>query len=242
MRRGHWGLLALALLVTLLVGQRTWAQGSSRIEQLTVTLMPQYDDPRLRIVYEVTLEAPGALTLPVPPGVELRRAAYRQEDGSLQEVEATFQAAPEGRFIQFATLTREGYLELYQDAYPPQPQRALTYTLPASRDPIAALRWIALFPPDVDEIELDPPMEADGSNHLGMPRFERVEGALPAGTSSQQSLRWYRESSEPFLFVPPPTEESAPSTTPQWLALALFLLGLALVLHGLWRQRRARLE
>ncbi|MBA3531787.1 MAG: hypothetical protein H0T73_07710, partial [Ardenticatenales bacterium] len=194
-------LLLLALFLT--AGHSVAAaQSQSTVETLTLSLLPQYDDPRLLIIYEATLSAPGEVAFAVPPSVELHHAAYRAEDGTLHEVEGHFDAASNGRFVRFTVATREARLELYQDVIPRQTERFIDFTLPAHPYDIPLLRWVAIFPLNASAIATTPAMTSTGQSHLGLQSFEREAGPLPAGTRAEQSIEWQRESSEPAIFVP----------------------------------------
>lgn len=243
MSKSRWSVLLVCLLLLLGIGQAS-AQQAARVERLTVSLLPQYDDPRLLIIYEATLDAPGSAVLAVPPAVELHAAAYLAEDGRLREMEATFEGASDGRFIRFTTPARTARLEFYQDVIPRQAARRVDFTLPAQREALDTLRWIVVFPLDATDLATEPAMTEAGQNHFGMVEFTRDAGSLPASQSAQQRFSWARESNEPsFLSAAAAPEPPAPSTSPSTLQIVLVLgfgVGVGLVVNGLWRLRRER--
>lgn len=242
----RWLVLLACLPLLALSIERASAQQAARVERLTVSLLPQYDDPRLLILYEVTLDAPGSVALAVPPAVELHAAAYLAEDGRLRDLEAAFEGASDGRFIRFTSPTRNARLELYQDVIPQQAERTVDFTLPAQRDALDALHWVVVFPLDATDLATEPAMSEAGQNHFGMAEFTRDAGPLPARQPATQRLTWVRESDAPsFLSAAASSvpEAPVPTDSPSTLQIALVLgfgLGLGLVVNGLWRLRRER--
>ncbi|HEX8683726.1 MAG TPA: hypothetical protein VF707_15520 [Ardenticatenaceae bacterium] len=238
-------LLLVALLLALTSLTKAQAQGQpSQIESLTVSLLPQYDDPRLLVIYNATLDAPGEVLLGAPSGVELHAAAYRDEAGTLRDAEAGFRAESDGRFIRVDAPTREVQVELYYDVIPRQPQRSVTFTLPRQRYDVENLTWTATFPTSSSDAGAEPPMTPLGLNHFGMLEWQREAGPLPAGETAAQTISWLRESDAPSFEVP--GAEAAPAPEPpsrSWLpytgAFLAFLVGVLLVANGIHRQRRA---
>jgi hypothetical protein len=248
LRRATICLLLLSLLVITVAVENVTAQGGiATIESLTVTLMPQYDDPRLLMVYEATLASPGEVALGVPSGVELARASYHVEDGRLEDAEASFEAAPEGRFIHFNVPTNQARLDLYYDVITAGPERFVDFTLPRQKGAIAGVTWQAILPADATDITSSPGMALAGENHLGMPVYEREEGSIEEGERPFQNLAWVRASDAPFLLLP--GDEAAEQNSgfinglsrQSYIYLGgglLFLVGLWLVVDGFRKQRR----
>jgi hypothetical protein len=232
------GLLGLLLVFASVPG----ASAQGQIQSLTVSLLPQYDDTRLLIIYTATLDEPGEVLLAAPSGVELRVAAYFNEDGERQSTAAQFEAASDGRFIRVTAPTREVQLELLYDVIPPGPQRAVTFTLPAQRYSIDELVWTTTFPVDSTDHEADPAMEPLGLNHFGMQEWQRDAGPLPAGETASQTISWVRESNSPSFSMsaiesPPPNAER--SMLIYGGAALVFLIGGLLVADGIRKQRRS---
>ncbi len=175
----------------------THAQNTATLQTLTVSLLPQYDDPRLMIVFEAELNQEGSAAIAIPPAVELVAAEARAADGTYTPIEARFEGASDGRFIAFTSPTPSVRLVLYQDVIPMQPERDLTFTLPAQRDDLTTLTWRVVFPLGAKEIGTDPEMGTIGAVHYGMEGFERDAGALPADTPATQRLAWLRASNAP---------------------------------------------
>jgi len=220
------------------------AQTSAQVEILTVSLLPQFNDRRLLILYEAQLDQAGSAVLAIPPAVELHRASYQSAEGELIEIQAEFEAASDGRFIRFTSPHQTARLELYQDAIPRNPQRFIDFTLPEQRYNLQTLRWVVTFPLDSSNIKTDPPMTLLGQNHFGMQEYQRDAGALPAGEDAKQTIEWVRTSNEPsFTFA---SEEenilaNEDNLTPIYIGLGgLFLVGLVMVLHGAWKWRQQR--
>lgn len=243
--RGPRALLG-AFLLLLLMAVPARAQNDARVTGLTVSLQPQFDDPRLLLVLEATLDRPGSALIAIPPAVELHGASYADESGALQPLAASFEATSEGRYIRVDSPTREARLALYQDVIPSGPERVVLFTLPPQRYELETLRWTATFPGDATGIATEPAMEAVGNNHFGLPQFQRVAGPLAARESATQRIAWVRASDEPvFALAAAPDSDPLPAPAPSrsrtnLVLAALFVLGLGLVMHGLWQSRRAR--
>lgn len=258
-------------------GAVSYAQNNSTpLQALTVSLLPQYDDPRLMIVLEATLVQPGRGAVAIPPNVELIVAEALRPDNTYTEIEAAFDGAADGRFITFNSPTTAVRIILYQDSIPRQPERTLPFTLPAQRDDLTALNWRVVFPLGATSVATTPAMTPLGVAHYGMEAFEREAGALPARTTAEQEISWVRESDLPsfahiitgspateLASLPAPMENIPPSlvdnsdlpeaVTPTtretgwvatfrnnpmlWGAVALFVVGLLLVLDGIRKSR-----
>lgn len=237
-------IILFSLLIGLLWGSFSIsvAQNEVRVESLTVSLLPQFNDQRLLIIYEAALEAPGSAVLAIPSAVELEAALYRADDGKLSEIEAEFEGASDGRFIRFTSPAANARLELYQDVIPRQAERFVDFTLPTQRYDLDSLRWLATFPLDASNFVTNPPMKPLGQNHFGMEEFEREVAPLPAGTDASQTIEWYRESDEPSFVVTEESTSEGQNLTVTYIGLAVvFLMGFGLMLHGLhgvWRLRR----
>ncbi len=232
--------LLLSLLIGLLWGSFSIsvAQNEVRVESLTLSLLPQFNDQRLLIIYEATLEAPGSAALAIPAAVELEAALYRADDGTLIDIEAEFEGASDGRFIRFSSPAANARLELYQDVIPRQAERFVDFTLPAQRYDLDSLRWLVTFPLDASNFVTKPPMNPLGQNHFGMEEFEREVAPLPAGERASQTIEWYRESDEPSFVMTEESPSEGQDLTVTYIGLAVvFLMGFGLMLHGLWRLR-----
>lgn len=238
MRRFPGLLLALALVLLL---PMTLLAQAARFDEFTVTLLPQYDDPRLLILYEATLSAAGPVALAVPPAVELHEVAFWGDDGRLKRLEGRFEGRSDGRYLTFESPAREIRVELYQDVIPPGPERTVLFTLPAQERPIGQFRWNVVFPLESEVVAGSPPMLSTGTDHLGMATFTREVGAVAAGEAVRQEIRWTRVSSEPSIVLPEAVEIDPAGGRRTTLigAALLFVAGLGLVLSGLWRGRRA---
>lgn len=272
--------IAHTVLAALFFTATAAAQTRATLQTLTVSLLPQYDDPRLMIVLEAELSSAGTASIAIPTAVELVAAEAKAEDGTYTAMEARFDGASDGRFITFTSPTSSVRLVLYQDVIPDQPERDLTFTLPAQRDALSNLTWRVVFPLSAKSLVTEPEMTGIGAVHFGMEGFERDAGALPARTSATQRLAWVRQSNAPSFArpvttpvpaaeqpstlssLPVPLEKAArtlagtseplPDRQPTgwfsrlqenpliWGGVAVFILGLLLVVDGVARQRAKR--
>jgi hypothetical protein len=171
------------------------------------------------IVFEAELNQAGTSAIAIPTAVELTGAEAKAADGTYAPMEATFEGASDGRFITFTSPTSSVRLIFYQDIIPAQPERDLTFTLPAQRDALTALKWRVVFPLGAKSMVTEPEMGTIGAVHYGMEGFEREAGSLPADTPATQRLTWVRQSNAPSfaqsISTPNPTTESeSPSALP----------------------------
>ncbi len=173
------------------------AQTPSALQTMTVSLLPQYDDPRLLIIFEAELDQPGQGAIAIPDAVELHSAEAQQEDGSYQPIEAKFEGATDGRVITFTSPTRAVRLSFYQDVITRDTNHTLDFIMPAQRDTLTSLKWRAVFPLGASTLATDPVMTAIGDVHYGMAGFERDAGALAARTPATQQMNWQRASNSP---------------------------------------------
>ena len=175
------------------------AQTPAALQTMIVSLMPQYDDPRLLIVFDVEMDQPGQGYIAIPDAVELHSAEARLDDGSYQAIEAKFEGASDGRFITFTSPTRTARVSFYQDVITREAAHVLDFTLPAQRDALSLLAWRVVFPLGATDIAMDPEMLNTGDVHYGMPGYLRETGGLPARTPAVQQVRWTRASSSPSI-------------------------------------------
>jgi len=206
--------MAFGVLVAIFLTPSAHAQSTATLQALTVSLLPQYDDPRLMIVYEAELNQAGTSSVAIPTGVELSGAESKGADGSYVLMEAVFEGASDGRFITFTSPTPSVRLVLYLDAIPPHPERDVTFTLPAQRDPLTALQWRVVFPLGATDMLTEPTMTTIGAVHYGMEGFERDAGSLTARTPAMQRFAWVRQSNSPSFaqaVATPATATDAPS-------------------------------
>lgn len=207
------GALCVLLLGVWGNGSVAQAQSTVAVQTMTVSLLPQYDDPRLLIIFEADLAEPGQGYIAIPDAVELQGAEARQDDGSYQSIEARFEGASDGRFITFTSPTRSVRLAFYQDVITRDSAHVLDFTLPSQRDALTTLKWRVVFPLGSSDISSEPAMTSIGDVHYGMPGFERDAGALAARTPAVQQVRWSRASNSPSFAREVPTTNATGSET-----------------------------
>src|SRR5688572_18308215 len=72
-QRSQYSILNTLIIILLTMGfaPSVHAQGTATLQILTVSLLPQYDDPRLMIVFEAELNQAGTSAIAIPTAVEL---------------------------------------------------------------------------------------------------------------------------------------------------------------------------
>lgn len=107
-----WLLFALILFA---LPMRAQAQTAITLENLTIQLWSDYDQPKVLVIYDFTLDAntalPTLVKFQMPANVELVAVA-KNADGGLLTVEPTLSA--DGRSVSFSVTDKTGYhLEYY---------------------------------------------------------------------------------------------------------------------------------
>lgn len=178
-------------LVAVLVGGMLWfpyavrAQSLIKLSTLQVQLWPEYDQPKMLVIYDfrlpVSVKLPVSVSMSIPKEAHLVAVASQASDGSLLNtdyigptVDATWQTIT----IQIQTATTY-HIEYYQGLSRSGQQRQFTYHWPGSYavdDMSISIR----VPPDTTSIVTDPEMKSTNGAD-GTPSLIKDFGALPAG-------------------------------------------------------------
>jgi len=256
-RIGWQGLLALlgaAVLGCLTLGAAFATQGEpSTIQRLQVSLWPEYDDPRLLVIYRGELASPPAqpMRLPIPADAEVHAVAYVAEDGTLVNLDWTSELEGEHRILVLTPPTQEFQVEYYWDVLGPGPEKSFTVSIAAGPQPVQALRFQVQEPVGARDLQGDPPLQGPTVGFQGLNYYIREAGPLAPGEEARQTVRYVKTDDRLSVTVvqPEPTpgeaaeraESAVPSAGTRWLyavAVVLLVTGASLIAFGIWRSRR----
>jgi hypothetical protein len=147
MKRYIAGPAAAAVLSAALVTSWAWAQvdtTETRINMMQVDIWPEYDDPRVLLIYRGQLEPgreiPRDFAFVIPPGAQVHMAGAIGDNGEhLHSVYET-RSRPDGLVeLAYQPPTRTVYMEFYYDPLGDGEEREFQYTLVS---PLPVAMWM----------------------------------------------------------------------------------------------------
>ncbi len=221
--------LAIALLTAL----GSFAQQASVVlERLQISLWPEYDDPRLLVIYrgELAQDPQGALVFTIPSTAQVHAVAYMSPDGRLliAEWQLLPTDAPE-KLVLFIPRSRFFQFEYYDDVLGALPERSFVFRFFSDRYDIKNLEIEVQQPLRARGLQGSPALEPQGTDTRGFSYFGRKIGAVPTGTLVEQRVSYTKT-------------DTLPSLRPQisllvWAAVS-FMVAAVGVLGLLWVRRR----
>ncbi len=223
----------VVLTCVLLLMSPALAQTATRLHALQVELWPEYDDPRLLVLMQGTLESANQeVRVPLPPSAELNAVAYVAEDGRLLTAEWRLEEEGGQRVVVVSVPTTRFHVEYYVDAVTPGEETVVRARVPVPEAEIAQATLIVQQPANTTNFRGVPPLGALEQGLGGLMYAARDLGALSPGAIVEQEVRYTRLA--PGLSTTPraaTTPEPAPTAAPQsarsWVPLAI---GVALAL------------
>ncbi|MFQ6046322.1 MAG: zinc ribbon domain-containing protein [Gemmatimonadales bacterium] len=110
------------------------ARPDLRIHAMEIDIWPEYDDPRVLVIYRGVLEAdadlPTPFTIVIPRGAQIHMAGALGEEG--EHLHAQFETLPRGDSlaeVRYDLTARTFYMEFYYDPLTDEPQRDFQYPL-----------------------------------------------------------------------------------------------------------------
>ena len=229
--------LAAAGLVLSLPISRARAQAVLDVAQVTVSFWPEFDQPRVLVIYRVLL-APGTplpaqVSVPVPSSVStLNAVASRRLDGSLIVADYSQSTEGETHWVLIQSVELELQLEFYAPLVRSGDLRSFSFTWPGG---LAAAEFVyeAQEPIGVTTFDMTPEPDSDAIGEYGL-RYRRLNlGRLELASTPQLEFSYSRSSdqmsAELLQIATPadaPTVGPTASTAPNlgWPLLALSLL------------------
>lgn len=237
------------------------------IQQLQVDLWPQYDDPRLLVIYKGDLSAPPdqPLRFPIPAGATVNAVAHLDDQGSLINESWDSQPSGDQQVITFTPATARFQLEYYIDVISAGPDRSFTVDIDMNGQAVNSLGIAVQQPAGASNLQGEPALSGPVAGFQGLSFFSRQIESVQPGQTVRQTVSYSKPddtltvdqigpvASEPA--GPPPADTSSGagfatnladrSATRFWLpigAAVVILMGLALIGVGAWRARQADVE
>lgn len=241
-------------------------QPSPTLTEMHVSLWPEYDDPRLLVVYRGRFDDattfPRTVTLAIPLGAEVNAAAYVGETGEL--LTAAWRTRQEGEFqiISIDLPAPSFQLEFYHDAIRSANgrQNGALHAIQGATDrnfvftfqapyPVQSLRFDVQQPLTASDLQMDPPPTEMGSDAAGFQYAIYDFGAVAQNHTIELHGSYVKESAEtsvpprrPSADVPATTEPSVAVRGSVWrpvlLGAAVVLFGVAVAASVFWLRRK----
>lgn len=236
MRRIPTSLSTLIILSLLLMALPASAQVGPTIEQLEISLWPEFDRSAVLVIYRFLLAEdtllPAQVSLPIPAEVgEPHAVAWQDAEGELYDTSYERQVSGNWATITLEVESRFGWLEFYQDLDFDGARRTFSFTWPGGYS-ANNLSYEVQEPFEASDLNVDPPATSsspgtDGLNYhsadLG-PLFPTSEFAITFSYSKSDDTLSVDTISDP---APLPTSfEFAPTGgTPDLAELVPWILG-----------------
>lgn len=207
------------------------------IERLEISLWPEYDDPRLLVIYrgELAEDPKSSLVFAIPSTAQIHAVAHVGPAGTL--LADDWQLLPSDNNTQLVLFTpgsRRFQLEYYDDVLGTSSERSFVFRFQSERYEIKNLEIEVQQPLRATGFQASPALEPQGVDTRGFSYFGRRVGAVPPGTLIEQRVRYRKTDTLPSL-------RPAAQSSLLWLALGSGLVVVALGALGLlwYRRRRA---
>lgn len=223
-------LIALLLVSTLGVAQ----QVPVVIERLEISLWPEYDDPRLLVIYrgELAEDPKSPLAFTIPSTAQVHAVAHVGPAGTLLADDWQLLPNDDGQIVLFTPGSRRFQLEYYDDVLGTAPERSFVFRFRSERYEIKNLEIEVQQPLRATGFQASPALEPQGVDTRGFSYFGRRIGAVPPETLIEQRVSYRKTDTLPSL-------RPATQSPLVWAALGV---GLAVVVLGviglLWFRRR----
>jgi len=228
-------LIAIALLVASVLGFAQ--QPLAVLERLEISLWPEYDDPRLLVIYrgELAEDLHDPMVFVIPATAQVHVAAYVDPEGDL--VTDDWQVLPAGgeQRVIFWPDSRQFQFEYYDDVIGTSPERSFIFRFQSYFYEVKELTIKVQQPLGARGLQGIPELTAVGGDSQGFSYFLRKAGPVPVGTVVEQRISYIRT-------------ERAPSLRASWGLYAVWLIiggitvGVAIALWWWGRRQRSGRE
>lgn len=249
----NWILLGVTLLL-LGAAPRALAQSPPPLEQVELSIWPEYDRRAALVIYRVRLAddlaLPATVSLPIPTAVgEPHAVAYADPSGSL--INAEYERTVDGDWaaISLEAETPSLWLEYYTDLTFANSTRTFTVRWPATW-PVGELTYEIQQPLGAGEVSVSTGVQAERTGQDGLTYYLGSLGVVGDGEGAVIDLRYDRSldeltvdllSSEGAVAQPTATGQSPPEwLVPAAIGVAVLVLGGGTVYWFSQRGVRAR--
>lgn len=204
------------------------------IERLEISLWPEYDDPRLLVIYrgELAEDPKNPLAFALPNTAQVHAVAYMGPAGTLLTAEWQLLPSENGQIVLFTPKSRRFQLEYYDDVLGTSPERAFVFRFVSDRYEIRDLEIEVQQPLRAQGLQGGPALEPRGADTRGFSYFGRRVGAVAPGTLVEQRVSYRKTDALPSL-------RPAAQLSLVWIGVGAGLGLIALGIAGfLWFRRR----
>lgn len=204
------------------------------IERLEISLWPEYDDPRLLVIYrgELAEDPKNPLAFALPNTAQVHAVAYVGPAGTLLTAEWQLLPNENGQIVLFTPKSRRFQLEYYDDVLGTSLERAFVFRFVSDRYEIKDLEIEVQQPLRAQGLQGSPALEPRGADARGFSYFGRRVGAVAPGTLVEQRVSYRKTDTLPSL------RPAVPGSL-VWVAIGIGLAVTALSVGGfLWVRRR----
>lgn len=208
--------LTLVVLLAVVAGP-AWAQETPVLENLEISLWPEFDQPDMLVIYRGFFEAgtslPIAVDIRIPASAGSPTAvAFVDEAGDRFNQQYTTRVEDDSLVISFE-LSSLGFQLEYYDELPidPEGQRAYTYSYTADY-PVDALTVEFQVPPTAEDYQVDPKAGSVSTQADGLLYHVTEIGAVDQGVTQSWVLTYTK--ADPDLTVASVTESQPAAPSP----------------------------
>jgi hypothetical protein len=217
-------------------------ESTNVISQLEVSLWPEYDDPRLLVIYRGTLaeNAKGPLAFLLPDTAQVHAVAHRDADDRLLADEWQVLPGESGQqLLTFTAGSRQFQFEYYQDITRVGSQRSFVFRFLSSRYEVTEFTIEVQQPLRSSNFQAIPELEAQGRDTQGLAYFKKKVGTVSANTPIEQTISYLKLDNAPS--VKPQTTGDGSSNFLWQIAGGVVALAVSLAgLTWLWLLRRRK--
>jgi hypothetical protein len=247
--------LPLIVILSMLVPFGVHAQDPITLSSLEIQIWPEYDQPSVLVIYQMTLSSsttfPATVSVRIPLAAgEPYAVAIRQLDGELYNIDYTRQVSGDWAAINFSTTAPEVQLEYYDPGLTKEGNtRHYQYVWPGEFA-ISQLTIQVQQPASATDMHISPSLGEGVVAGDNLTYYTQNIGAIPAGQNINITID-YQKSADSLSTENLLVEPSAPipqSTVPDlnfsaWLPWILGIVGAGLIIGGIiwfWQTGRQR--
>lgn len=206
------------------------------LERLEISLWPEYDDPRLLVIYrgELAEDPQSPLAFTIPNTAQIHAVAHVGPAGTLLADDWQLLPTDTDQLVLFTPGSRRFQLEYYDDVLGASEERSFVFRFRSDRYEIKNLEIEVQQPLRATGLQTSPTLEPQGLDTRGFRYFGKRIGAVSPGTLIEQRVSYRKTDTLPSLRPRSPISIL-------WAALGA---GLAVVVLGVisfiwfWRRRR----
>ena len=191
------------------------AAAETRLRSMNVEIWPEYDDPRVLVIYsgmlEPEVETPRDFAIVVPAGADVHMAGAVDEQGN--HIHASFRTEDAGEGltrISYELTSPNFYMEFYYDPFGADEERRFEYPLVSLYD-VAHLRVSVQEPLRASEFSVSPAAPDVVRDGKGFTYHVLELDGIPAGDARSVTVSYRKPDREPSV-GPQPSVPGPPST------------------------------